>query len=491
MKKIFSYDFSAGEDTDSMAQLYVSVSGAQGIALPLTIRNAGMQLIGNSNTDAWITLKAGNYVIQLHAPDGIEYARFVELKSAQGKEIEIILTSDDAQVSDINISSMVDLRSIKDKSTASVPGDNTQSNRKLILAIPQRIGFKTLEKSLADINVKLSRAVNFNQASFHIPDEEFEFGNIETIQGLQNNQQISQDKCTGCMVRVLQYENASWSVLEQGLDTLAVSTDKVGDYSRTVFTFYARDNLQVLEVRKSMGESVYLVLPLAINSLTEQCKVELWDNGIDVRLKGDFSYASQASSVLNFFSTGSYDFAINMVGQAEHMLYSKIQNPIEAALGGYALLRIGDIERMHNWPKNLCNWFPYLADGAIIAAELELIKNNEDDALDLFLEAGERGLPIFKEGLAILVSRLRSYLMSDGQKNRSEDKLAKLNASYQFFAEVALYAEDSQLLSFRGLSLLDDSQSDAGWQFILPSQIKQQGHEWSTLPVFFQVEQDV
>lgn len=94
--------------------------------------------------------------------------------------------------------------------------------------------------------------------------------------------------------------------------------------------------------------------------------------------------------------------------RAQMMLYRKRTDPIGAAVGGYLLLRAGQLDRMHDWPDNLARWFPLLPDGAIVAGEHAARSGNHGAALDHFLQVRRR-LPIFTEGLSILISRLRQY----------------------------------------------------------------------------------
>lgn len=103
-------------------------------------------------------------------------------------------------------------------------------------------------------------------------------------------------------------------------------------------------------------------------------------------------------------------------GIAEQMLYEKISNPVRAAVGGYYLLNIGDLERIHGWAENLSNWFQWMPDGPIIRAWQLLLEAGRNPTLqadhfqqarERLLEATRRGFPLFTEGLR----RLRDGLL--------------------------------------------------------------------------------
>src|SRR2546423_15128052 len=91
---------------------------------------------------------------------------------------------------------------------------------------------------------------------------------------------------------------------------------------------------------------------------------------------------------------------------AEELLEDKQQDPIAAAVGGYALLRFSALERLHDWTANLHSWFEWLPDGAAIRGEHLARMGQHDEALDAFLTLPSRGLPLFSDGLAYAVNRL-------------------------------------------------------------------------------------
>ncbi|MCD6346406.1 MAG: hypothetical protein J7L96_03195, partial [Bacteroidales bacterium] len=212
------------------------------------------------------------------------------------------------------------------------------------------------------------------------------------------------------IIRILFFDGKNWQVEKELLENNNFNTELIDNINHIKINIHASDYLQVLEVRRSKGKSIYLVLPISQNATISTCTVEILDDGVSFQFLCYFEYDKRTTLMLDYLSSNSFEEAADIAGNAEDMLYSKMVNPIGAVIGGYVLLRIGAVEQMHDWPKNLYNWFPKLADGAIIAGELEARRGNDKEAIDMFLEAYNRGLPIFREGLSILVSRLRSYL---------------------------------------------------------------------------------
>lgn len=93
---------------------------------------------------------------------------------------------------------------------------------------------------------------------------------------------------------------------------------------------------------------------------------------------------------------------------AELMLYEKKQDPVSAAAGAYLLLKSRRLQERRDWVKNLVNWFPHMADGAIVSAALALQSADAKEAeiRAMLNVAVDRGLPIFAMGAAVLVETM-------------------------------------------------------------------------------------
>jgi hypothetical protein len=99
--------------------------------------------------------------------------------------------------------------------------------------------------------------------------------------------------------------------------------------------------------------------------------------------------------------------------EAEELLREKINDPIAAAVGAYALLRFADLERLHDWTENLCNWFEWFPDGASIVGEHFARLGRHTDALNAFVSLAQRGIPLFTDGFSFTLDRLRLYLETE------------------------------------------------------------------------------
>lgn len=155
----------------------------------------------------------------------------------------------------------------------------------------------------------------------------------------------------------------------------------------------------------------------------------------------------QEQSLFEQAVTATQSSAMN----AKELLRDKAGEPIAAAVGAYALLRLGSLELLHNWTENLMNLFTWLPDGVAIRGEHLARLGDHDAALDVFLGLSSRGLPLFSEGLSYVTKRLRLY-DSIGEKEFDADKLEAgrgLLADLQRFVPYVDFG--SPILTYTGL----------------------------------------
>jgi hypothetical protein len=108
---------------------------------------------------------------------------------------------------------------------------------------------------------------------------------------------------------------------------------------------------------------------------------------------------------------------------SEELLLGKVSDPIAATVAAYSLLRLGELDRLHEWTENLFNWFPWLPDGAVIRAEHLARTGKHTIALTRLLELENRGLPFFSDGVSYAVNRLRQYVEGRDTSQVSQNDL--------------------------------------------------------------------
>ncbi len=176
-----------------------------------------------------------------------------------------------------------------------------------------------------------------------------------------------------------------------------------------VFNAYTQDEISFLEISGQDMPNLYVSLPpgndyKCLVKLAEKEDEEI--HPIDVQVSTDHF---KAETLLALLTNGDIRNAkaLSNAKEAEDLMYQKMRNPVTAAIGGYFLLKIGELDRLHDWANNLAQWFDWLPDGAIIHATQLLNKKEktpEDIALirQRLLHAADEGIPVYSEGMRLL-----------------------------------------------------------------------------------------
>jgi hypothetical protein len=70
----------------------------------------------------------------------------------------------------------------------------------------------------------------------------------------------------------------------------------------------------------------------------------------------------------------------------EKTLQTKRQSPIAAAIAASILIRSNQLEALHDWPRNLANWFKWLPDGPVLWAETLIRRGNRTLSIPPLIE---------------------------------------------------------------------------------------------------------
>jgi hypothetical protein len=161
-------------------------------------------------------------------------------------------------------------------------------------------------------------------------------------------------------------------------------------------------------------------------------------------------------AVANYLLCGDLEQAAHVAREAEELLWGKTADPFGAALGGYALLRLRELERLHDWAQHLMDWFAWLPDGPIIAGEAAALGGDHQTAVRAFCDAGRRGLPVFADGFSLLTSRLRSYARDGGAPEIAPDLSREIGRHAARFVPMSPLVDFARVvLAFHGARLED------------------------------------
>jgi hypothetical protein len=128
-------------------------------------------------------------------------------------------------------------------------------------------------------------------------------------------------------------------------------------------------------------------------------------------------------SLVGFLASGDFDSARSVGDQwlivAEKMLKEKLEDAVAAAVAGYFLLRVGEHSRLHDWTRNLADWITWLPDGPVIRAFHVLSQKDPDmkEVRERLLQAVERGIPLYTQGLRMLFDGLNMLNTRAGGKD--------------------------------------------------------------------------
>lgn len=169
------------------------------------------------------------------------------------------------------------------------------------------------------------------------------------------------------------------------------------------------DGILFAQVARPGEVPLNVALPIYGPTISQSCLLTIEVGGSALDANVSLPDNPRIDAVARFLQGGNLQEAATVGGDAEHLLEEKMADPFGAALGGYALLRSGQLDRLHHWPRNLADWFPWLPDGAVIAGEEAALEGDHTVAIKYVCDAARRGLPVFGGGLSLLASRLREY----------------------------------------------------------------------------------
>jgi hypothetical protein len=172
-------------------------------------------------------------------------------------------------------------------------------------------------------------------------------------------------------------------------------TLRAGTYDGVLFAQFATAG----EVPLSVG--------LPINSATRSaiCHVTVTSHPLTASVT--LPESPLVDAVARYLYTGNLQQAASVAATADALLDQ--DDPFGAALGGYALLRLGELELLGAWPEGFARSFAWLPDSAIVAGAAAALEDDHVRAAAHYCDAAERGMPAFVDGFSMLLSGLREY----------------------------------------------------------------------------------
>jgi hypothetical protein len=177
-------------------------------------------------------------------------------------------------------------------------------------------------------------------------------------------------------------------------------------------------------LEKSSAGASLLTLPVPWTYFGNEVEVQLFLDKRGIR-GGEPQYSvtitdPRINSALGYVQNGAFKEAADLIDfrAAQELLFHKMSSPLAATVGGYLLVLGLDrksyqtkANAWRDWVDNLCNWFPWLPDGAILKAAKYFVLGDKDrdGALRALMTAYDRGLPFFTFGLNLMLEGMRRF----------------------------------------------------------------------------------
>jgi hypothetical protein len=223
------------------------------------------------------------------------------------------------------------------------------------------------------------------------------------------------------------------------------------------------DGLLFAQVATPGETPLNVALPIYGPTMSQRCRLTIEPGQPNTVVNVSLPDNPKVDAVARYLNGGHLREAADLSTDAELLLQAKMADPFGAAIGGYALLRLGRLDALHDWPLNLANWFEWLPDGAVIAGEASALAGDHETAIELVCETGRRGLPVFSAGLSLLASRLREYAGAPKEAfGANGDRVAEAGKLLDGVLQVMAFADfDRVSLAFRGGKVDDPASSQS------------------------------
>lgn len=254
--------------------------------------------------------------------------------------------------------------------------------------------------------------------------------------------------------------NGDWDKLVQNpltgwmqpyqIDSLAIDESVVFQDPQAVMAINieshlgSRFNLGQCWIQVRLGKhSQFLALPPAERIrvlIMHRDQEDAQDRPLDVIADGN---NPRAEALLGYITTGAFESARSVsdtvIADAEALLHDKTKDVSGAAIAGYFLLKAGKAEHRGAWTHNLCDWFPWLPDGAVIDGwrRLRAASPERAEARNRFVDAATRGIPLFTYGLRLLFDGL---MLCSANPDLATPEVSRALAFVQPYAAAADWA---------------------------------------------------
>jgi hypothetical protein len=236
---------------------------------------------------------------------------------------------------------------------------------------------------------------------------------------------------------------------------------------RILFRVTPQDRVgHVMVIEDGAGQRFSCVLPTDVDRRTFQLEIDI-DGSSIINFAAFLSPENEApagliataweqlrandplSAAAGLMSNGTEGLLNDAFSDGEFALREKLRSPLAATVAAVLLLKGNQFERMHDWARNLANWFPDMPDGVVIWTEqcrrMARGKPLDPQLLTWFVrELSKRSLPFTSDGFDIASDLLRNIvrgrLRSDDATRRAARRIAyRLDLVSPYFQDTGFF----------------------------------------------------
>jgi hypothetical protein len=269
------------------------------------------------------------------------------------------------------------------------------------------------------------------------------------------------------------------------LRPLGATAREVGPGIDLEYMAIPTDGVVFAQVATPGGVPQNVALPAEPGSAIARCRLHVLLGRRGIAATALPAARTSTALIASYLVTGNLRTAANVAEHAERMLASERDDAIGATLGAYALLRLGRGGRLPDEPATLsrgqwpfarrggppradhwlrdlalrCEWLP---DGAILAGELARRNGRGEEADAMMALALRRGLPMFSDGLSLLVSDLLTHTPGRLLRRRAARLLA--TSSFADYGQLGVVLPGIDPTRADDSAATSDFSAGDGWQ---------------------------
>ncbi|MDZ4820667.1 MAG: DNA/RNA non-specific endonuclease [Planctomycetota bacterium] len=382
------------------------------LELPVEVRRSNLSLAVRGRTNGTVEVDPGEYLVICRLPAGQQLISHVEVKAGERIPVDLKPSEGDASPSEnLELDHFMRRQSRRAKGlSSSLPGSSDSGLPSSLMP----------SSSQFDLGVSISNLFAFKGENYNAAQGAMsqpilaDFGNDADISVTAQSMAAAPTRLTvrwfmgNVLAKAASVINGGTILAPNNL-AIDIPSEVLGGSGPIICQLH-QDGQAPSNMCVPLPPAEYGLQPPKLTLLAPEPQIP--------RFRLDVQLQHSVANLLAHYLRGSMlsearETVSSSTLSAQELLENKRQDPIAAAVGAYAILRVGEQAQkneLQQWSSNLMNWFPWLPDGVVIRGEQLARSGLHAEALAAFIELNNRGLPLFSQGLTFAVDRLRLYV---------------------------------------------------------------------------------